>query len=215
MYGCAETTNVASARHKTDAINNLRQVNVHIADLSSDNLGIASDTNYVWIDRDAAGYGWQMNSLGSTTPRTNSGMDLISVVAHELGHKLGFEHSHDDIDVMAPTLAEGVRTIDGNQSRVIGTLGGRWNYPYNRISDDAVLSRPDSNRSVKHNSEELRTRDQLFAGLDSGAVMPRLRQAIVASKFASDAKQKSALDPGQLLDQDFMDAIVVDRITRQ
>ena len=45
------------------AVSNLQQIHVEIADLSDDELGIASDTNYVWIDRDAAGYGWQPGVL--------------------------------------------------------------------------------------------------------------------------------------------------------
>ena len=39
--------------------------------------------NIVWIHRNAAGYGWSVNS---------GGVDLSSVVSHECGHVLGFDH---------------------------------------------------------------------------------------------------------------------------
>ena len=52
--------------------------------------------NTVWIDNDAAAYGW----LGAR------GVDLSSVVTHEFGHVLGFDHDYRD-SVMASTLLPG------------------------------------------------------------------------------------------------------------
>ena len=86
-----------------DALASLDQVEVQIASLPGSLLGIASTTNCVWIDRDAAGYGWNAG-LGS------GGMDLLSAVTHEFGHKLGLYHD-DPHKVMAAALARGVRSL--------------------------------------------------------------------------------------------------------
>lgn len=72
----------------------LGRVDIQVADLSGSLLGVASlDT--VWVDRDAAGYGWSISS---------GGVDLLSVVTHEFGHVLGFNHDHHD-RVMGAMLA--------------------------------------------------------------------------------------------------------------
>jgi hypothetical protein len=71
------------------------------------------------IDRDAAGYGWYIDSAPSNDSSFGPGVvsspardhvDLLSVVCHELGHELGFEHD-DGNDVMAESLAPGVRHV--------------------------------------------------------------------------------------------------------
>ena len=43
-------------------------------------------------------------------------MDLLTVVMHELGHVLGYDH--DDDGVMAETLAAGVRRTDVDHGHV-------------------------------------------------------------------------------------------------
>ena len=85
--------------HRLDA---LTQVDVQIADLSKSLLGIAA-LNVVWIDRDAAGYGWSVNS---------GGVDLFSAVTHEFGHVLGYEHNHA-AGLMNPTLLAGRSLLPG------------------------------------------------------------------------------------------------------
>jgi uncharacterized delta-60 repeat protein len=78
----------------------LQTLDIHIADLDGLALALASESNQIWIDRDAAGYGWNSGSSSS------DGMDLMSVVVHELGHKLGLDH-----DVLGETLSPGVRNV--------------------------------------------------------------------------------------------------------
>ncbi|MCH8042669.1 MAG: S8 family serine peptidase [Planctomycetes bacterium] len=64
----------------------LSRTQIQIADLGGSLLGMASSSGRVWIDRDAA-----------------IGYDLGTVVAHEFGHVLGFDHN-DRRDVMAARL---------------------------------------------------------------------------------------------------------------
>ncbi|HTE37397.1 MAG TPA: hypothetical protein VK630_12710, partial [Reyranella sp.] len=77
----------------------LASVNVQVGNLPGDRIGVTLGYN-IYIDSDAAGRGWQT-------------MDLASVVMHELGHVLGFDH--DDagaIPVMNGTLDAGAHGAD-------------------------------------------------------------------------------------------------------
>ncbi|MEN3272662.1 MAG: hypothetical protein V7636_1423, partial [Actinomycetota bacterium] len=71
----------------------LDQVNAHVASLPNGELGEADGTT-IAIDDDAAGHGWG-----------RGGMDLGTVVRHEMGHALGFGHAF--CGLMAPELAVG------------------------------------------------------------------------------------------------------------
>ena len=82
-------------------LNDLRQMDVRVTDLPGPFLGFVYPGNTVLIDRNAAGHGWSVES-GS-----HSGVNVHYVVAHELGHLLGFEH--DDHGVMQAELEVGVR----------------------------------------------------------------------------------------------------------
>ncbi|HET9215853.1 MAG TPA: Calx-beta domain-containing protein, partial [Terriglobia bacterium] len=74
-------------------------------------LGLAAE-NEITLDATAAGYGWFVddNPLSSASIAAAARMDLLSVLRHELGHVLGFEH--DDAPkyaVMDEELEAGLR----------------------------------------------------------------------------------------------------------
>ena len=90
----------------------LATVETTIADLSGAQLGLASPgASRIWIDRDAAGRGWNAGSSQLTTDNgqlTCPGYDLLTAVMHELGHIAGYGHD-DEIagDLMNATLRAG------------------------------------------------------------------------------------------------------------
>ena len=77
----------------------LSAVTFSIVDLPDLELGRAIG-NAIDIDPAAAGHGWSV-VVADGAPR----MDLLTVVLHELGHVLGYEHTTQGL--MAPTLAAG------------------------------------------------------------------------------------------------------------
>ena len=74
--------------------------------------------NTIYLDINAAGWGWFVDRMprndSEFTRPGNQGeqnrMDLLTVVMHELGHVLGFDHAA--AGVMVETLAAGVRQTD-------------------------------------------------------------------------------------------------------
>jgi len=81
-------------------------VTLQVADLGGSALG-ADFGSSILIDSNAAG--WRWSTLDAPAP---GGMDLLTVVTHELGHALGFDHDGGN-DVMAPTLQAGVNWSNG------------------------------------------------------------------------------------------------------
>jgi hypothetical protein len=92
----------AGADHRQLAL--LNNASVSVVDLPGPRLGVASESlDAVWLDVDAAGYGW---NIDSSLP---GGMDLLSALAHEFGHLLGLEDSSQQLDIMGSHLAPSVR----------------------------------------------------------------------------------------------------------
>lgn len=104
----------------------LDSVHFAVVDLPGAQLG-AAVTGAILIDKDAAGYGWfvdatpldsqEFDLVISRTERQSTlhavasgAVDLLTVLAHELGHALGLsEATHDDEGLMAGAIGLGTR----------------------------------------------------------------------------------------------------------
>jgi hypothetical protein len=89
----------------------LRNTPIHIASfLDAPRLGVESDGE-IWLNADAAGWGWFTDANPGATPAAGR-IDLLTVVEHEFGHVLfGVQ---DGQGLMEATLAPGVRLFPGS-----------------------------------------------------------------------------------------------------
>ena len=106
-------------------------IDIHIANLGGDTLGLASG-NTIWLDANAAGWGWFVdptpwNDSEFTTPGDQgeqNRMDLLTALDHELGHLLGFDH--EATGVMEDTLATGTRRVPSSASDLVDVAVLDW-----------------------------------------------------------------------------------------
>ena len=126
-------------------------LSVRIVNLPGNMLG-AEAGNTIFIDRNAAGYGWFVDPtpaddsefsvvLGpdALAARKNTAagrrVDLLTTVMHEMSHSLGFGHS-DSLDLMYPTLLPGERRF----------LNEQWLLPLMEQNPERFQRRPDERR---------------------------------------------------------------------
>ncbi len=94
-------------------------VNIRVADLPPGQLGLAWG-HTVTLDVNASGLGWH---VGLAAPMTDR-VDLLTVVSHEIGHLLGYEHSDTANELMAATLPPGTRRLPLSAPTVMNELAG-------------------------------------------------------------------------------------------
>jgi membrane-associated phospholipid phosphatase len=113
---------VALARWQAAGVDTaaLGRIDVRVADLGGLTLGKAGH-GVLWLDDNAAGWGWFVDRTPRSdlefSQRGNQGeqnrMDLLTVVTHEVGHLLGYDHAA--AGVMQDTLDAGTRRTPGSQ----------------------------------------------------------------------------------------------------
>jgi hypothetical protein len=91
---------------------------VRIADLPGSNVGFTAG-NVIWLDPDAAGHGWfidptpaddrEFGPVSADGPAAGRA-DLLTVLAHEIGHLFGLPTTHGS-DLMGDDLPLGVRRV--------------------------------------------------------------------------------------------------------
>lgn len=130
-----------------DQLAALESIDYQIVELEGAALGYAEGST-VFIDDDGAGRGWYYDSTPYELSETGfDGIDLVSVLSHEIGHVLGLDHSDEVDDIMDETFAEGERRIV-SQNQAQGATPGSLEGAHFAMVDEVLLSTDFTGRTV-------------------------------------------------------------------
>ena len=116
---------------------------------------------------------------------TNDGIDLLTVVMHELGHLLGYEHSDDDHDLMAPVLSGGSGKYEGLSTK------------YEGYSDSSFVVRPTSSAL-----RPSRSSDDVFSNLGRDGLTAQDDSAVGRSELLASQDQDLLAAASVLADEE-------------
>ncbi|MCA0323683.1 MAG: hypothetical protein LCH60_14190, partial [Actinobacteria bacterium] len=131
----------------------LHGVQLRLADLPDGLVGIAHGTT-IYLDRDGGGHGWFIdptplvdeefvNGMAKPGSAAAGHLDLVSVIAHEMGHLAGLDDVAAPDDLMGATFVPGQRrwetaeSVDSNRP-----LGTRDGLAFALRADDPVVTDP-------------------------------------------------------------------------
>jgi Ca2+-binding RTX toxin-like protein len=165
---------VRSGLIEEEQIKQLRQLNFEIGDLDGLALGQTdADSKTITVDINGAGYGWFIdrtpnqdrefvNNVASEDSDAYGKMDLLSVLIHEIGHYLGFDHEDSDVLALMDT------DLDAGQRLELAHTDG------NEVADDhrpALFFDEDSGVFVSQANKHAKKQHSIFEEDDEWLVV--------------------------------------------